>query len=355
MNQKKMKIGICQNLSMWNHEGSNDAVSGCVSFCNKNGLEHEIIDPYSNDAIFKMKECDCVVWFIQNYLYADILQSRNILLSAEKQGVKVFPSNDTIWHFDDKIAEMYAFKSVDAPIPQSWVFYSLKSTTEFLKNTKYPIVAKLRNGSGASNVKMLRNSSQAMKYARQMFGKGFDPAPSLMYKAYSKAQSSYNFKTLVSRIKKIPMFLSTRLNAKMMPNESGYCYFQEFIPNDGYDIKVVVIGDKLSFFVRNVRTGDFRASGGGDFYYDKSLVTKNIIDSAFKCADDLNLQCIGFDYVVDKSNGKGLIIEMCYGFDFNAIYEAGGYFDRQGVWHDEPVTITDEIMCNITQVSEELN
>lgn len=103
------------------------------------------------------------------------------------------------------------------------------------------------------------------------------------------------------------------------------------------------MGEKLSFFARHVRKHDFRASGGG-FYYDRTLVTPNIIKSAFRTADELKLQCIGFDYVVDKRTGTGKIIEMCYGFDFKAIYDAEGYWDRHGVWYDENVNVQFEIL-----------
>lgn len=345
MNYMNRKIGICQNKKMWDHEGWGSEYY--IQYCNENSLQYEIIDPYANDAISRMRECDIVLWNIQNYLLADLLEARNILFAVEKLGVKVFPNHNTIWHFDDKIAEMYAFQSVDAPIPPSWVFYNLDTAIDFINSATYPLVAKLRNGSGASNVKLLKNRSQAVKYAKRMFNHGFDPSPSLLYKAYSKAQSSYDWNTLVARIKKIPKFLYTRSKAKMMPIEKGYCYFQNFIENDGYDIKVVVAGDKLSFLVRNVRASDFRASGGGDSYYDKSLVTKNIIDSAFATADKLGLQCVGFDYVVDKDSGKGLIIEMCYGFDFVAIRDAKGYFTRDGEWIDEPLIVPYDILKNL--------
>jgi len=219
---------------------------------------------------------------------------------------------------------------------------------DWLSNkAKYPIVAKLRTGSGSNGVTLLKTKKQATKYAKIMFSKGLDPSPSLMYKAYSKAQSSRNLKTILSRMKKIPTFLSTRRHAKMLPYEKGYCYFQEFIPNDGYDIKIVVIGDKLSYFARNVRKGDFRASGGGDILYNRKLVTKPIIDSAFDTSDKLGLQCMGFDYVVDNNTGAGLIIEMCFCFDWRLVYDAGGYFKRDGTWVDSPISAPEEILTNL--------
>src|SRR5690606_23568177 len=127
-------------------------------------------------------------------------------------------------------------------------------------------------------------------------------------------KSSKSLKTFVNRAKRMPEFLNSLANAKKFNVERGYVYLQEFIPNEGYDLKIVVVGDKLSFIGRNIREGEFRASGGGDIFYDKSKVTKNVIDSAFKTSDDLGFQCMGYDYVVDKSSGKGIIIEISYGF-----------------------------------------
>nr|WP_218917939.1 hypothetical protein [Draconibacterium orientale] len=132
-----------------------------------------------------------------------------------------------------------------------------------------------------------------------------------------------------------------------MPKEKDYCSFQEFIPNAGYDLKIYVIGDKISFLARHTRKGDFRASGGGNLSYDKSLVPKNVLESAFETSDKLKLQCIGFDYVVDKSTKKGKIIEMSFGFAHQALIGANGYWDRDLQWHNEPVNAPHEIIKNL--------
>jgi hypothetical protein len=43
--------------------------------------------------------------------------------------------------------------------------------------------------------------------------------------------------------------------------QKNYIYFQEFIPNDGYDIRVIMIGNWVFGYYRKVLQGDFRASG----------------------------------------------------------------------------------------------
>ena len=56
------------------------------------------------------------------------------------------------------------------------------------------------------------------------------------------------------------------------------------------------------------------------------------------------MQCVGFDYVVDVRSGKGLIVEMCHGFDADAIYDCGGYWDKNHKWHDEPLNVQTEML-----------
>jgi hypothetical protein len=109
---------------------------------------------------------------------------------------------------------------------------------------------------------------------------------------------------------------------------------------------VVVAGEKLGFIGRHTRENDFRASGGGDIYFDRSLITKNIIDSAFYINDKLGFQCMGYDYVVNQQNGRGNIVEMSYGFSHAALLQAGGYFDNTGTWHETPFNAPQEILKN---------
>ena len=335
-------IAICRNENVFKHSGSWS--SKFVSICQEQQIPHEEVNGYSFDIISCLDKYSGLIWPIENWVLPDMMEGRNILQAASSMGLSVFPDHNTAWHFDDKIAQMYALQAVDAPIPKSWVFYRLEECLEWLEHAQYPIVAKLRCGSGATNVKLLKKKTSASRYARKMFGKGLDPSPSLLYKAYSKGQSARNWKTVLSRAKRIPEFLRTRHAGKQLPMEKGYCYFQEFVPNEGYDIKVAVVGEQLSFFKRDVRKGDFRASGGGAFTYEKDVVTQNVIDSAFYASEKLGLQCMGFDYVVDETTGEGKIIEMCYGFDWRAIHEAGGYWDKQYVWHHKPLSVPVEII-----------
>lgn len=315
----------------------------------ENHIDYDLVDLFSVNAIEALKNYDILLWHFGQYSLASMLEARSILYSAKMLGLKVFPDFNDAWHFDDKVAEMYALQAVGAPIPKSLVYYRMSDLKQAVEDGKveYPVVAKLRTGSGSHNVKLIRNKAQLLRYARRMFGRGFDPAPSLLYKASSNIRSSHNKATFMAKLKRVPEFLRTRRGAKQFPNEKGYVYLQEFIPNDGYDMKIVVVGDKLSGLHRPTRSHDFRASGGGEVLYNKELFTDNIIKSAFAAADALGVKCVGFDYVVDKRTGEGKIVEMSYGFSHTAVMGLGGWFDRDCNWHEGALNAPEELLKNI--------
>lgn len=322
-----------------------DWTTGWESFCKKHSIEYEIIDLMQVNAIETLKNFDVVLWHFGNYSYEEMLEARSILMAASTLGVKVFPNHNEAWHFDDKVAEMYALQAVHAPMPKSQVFYNMKNLKQAVVNgeIEFPIVAKLRTGSGSHNVKLIRNKRKLFNYAKRMFGKGFKPAPSILYKTSSNIRSSHNWQTFKAKVKRIPEFLRTLAGAYKFPREKGYVYLQEFIPNDNFDIKVVVLGDKCTGFHRPVRSHDFRASGGGGFIDDTSVFTEQIVKSAFATAEALGMRCVGFDYVIDKRTGLGKIIEMSYGCGHD-ISGSGGYYTRDFKWVPQPITLEEEII-----------
>lgn len=319
-----------------------------IEYCNNHSVEYNFICCNSKHLMSKIKDFDVLLWHFSGYSQQDMLFARSIIYSAKAMGLSVFPDINDSWHFDDKIAETYLLQGINAPIPKVNIFFTFPSVSNWIKkDAAFPLVAKLRNGSGSHNVKLLKEPKEALEYSKTMFGSGFNSSPSLKSKTISNIQSSKSIKVFLSRVKRIPEFLRTLKKASEFPNEKGYVYFQEFIPNDGYDLKVVVVGDKLSFIGRYIRKGDFRASGGGSLFFDRSLITKNVIDSAFKTSDALGFKCMGYDYVVDKITGEGKIIEISYGFSHAALLEAGGYFDREGNWFDVPLNAPKELLKNL--------
>ncbi len=342
-----MRVAIQNDSSVIAH--STSWIFPWEDYCKENHIDYEIIDIMKCDAVNELKQFDVLLWHFGQYRHAEMLEARSILYTAKRMGLKVFPDFDDAWHFDDKVAEMYILQALGAPIPQSRVYYDKETLKKDVESglIEIPIVGKLRTGSGSHNVKLLKSKHALMSYASKMFSGGYNPAPSLLYKTTSNIRSSHNKQQFISKLKRAPEFLRTLASARHFPHEKDYVYLQQFIPNDGYDMKVAVVGDKCAFLVRPVRSHDFRASGGGEVFFDKKYFNKQIIESAFRVSDALGSQCMGYDYVVNNQTGEGVIVEMSYGFSHQAIMASGGYYDRNLQWHAEPMNAPYEILKNM--------
>lgn len=341
-----MKIAIHQNHEIFHHSTMWD--NEWISYCKESGLDFEVVNCFENDILEKLKKFDVLLWHFSNYSLQEMMYARTILNSASKIGLKVFPDFETAWHFDDKVAETYLLNTINAPMPESYMFYNYKTAKDFLESKSiYPIIAKLRSGSGSNNVTKLNNSREGIKYAKKMFTKGLKASPSILFKTKSNLKSSKDWDAIKSRIKRIPDFIESVRKTRAFPREQGYVYLQSYIPNNGFDLKVVVVGNKLSFLSRNIRKGDFRASGGGSIEYNKDLITKEVRRISFEISNKLNFQCMGYDFVIDKKTQEPKIIEISYGFSHKAQMDLGGYWDKDDNWYNEPLNAPVEIIKNL--------
>src|SRR5690606_21745008 len=119
---------------------------------------------------------------------------------------------------------------------------------------------------------------------------------------------------------------------KSQGRERGYAYFQDFIPQNSFDIRVIVIGDRAFAIKRHVRKNDFRASGSGFIEYDKEHFSDEIIALSFENAGKMKGNCIAFDYVFH--NGKPLVVEVSYGFNKQGYFDCPGYWTKDLRWHE---------------------
>src|SRR5690606_6790514 len=155
-------------------------------------IDFEVVNPYQIAVIDYLMTFDIILWHFSNYSHVDMLMAKNILFTLESSGKNVFPSIKDAWHFDDKLAETYLLESIKAPIPKSFYYYGLGEVQKAINNgdLKFPIIAKLRNGSGSHNVKMLNTKAELLSYSEKMFTSGLDSAPSILRKTTANVKSS---------------------------------------------------------------------------------------------------------------------------------------------------------------------
>ena len=323
-----MKIAIQNNKGGFNIRW--------VEYCKKNDIEYTIVNAYDNDIVEKVKDCDAFLWHFNHVDYRDMQFAKSLLTSLQKSGMKVFPDFDTCWHFDDKIAQKYLLEAIGAPLVPTYIFYSEKEALEWTEQTTFPKVFKLKGGAGATNVKLARTKKDATKLIKQCFGKGFGQyrftdSFKELYRKYKKGNvtlKSLIYEIYKGVIKKYPTEFD-HFHGK----ECGYAYFQEFIPNNTYDIRVCVVGDKAFGLKRYTRENDFRASGSGNIAYSKAEIDERCVAIAFEVAKKLGTQSIALDFVFDKDNTP-LIVEISYGYSPAAYDACEGYWTVDMQWHE---------------------
>jgi glutathione synthase/RimK-type ligase-like ATP-grasp enzyme len=251
------------------------------------------------------------------------LDAAKRVLAAIEHGMKlpVFPSWRTAWHFEDKVAQAYLLEVAGIPTPQTWVFWRREAALEFCRTARYPLVTKLSLGIQSNNVRLLRDAGEAAQWVDQLFRTGLvsfqDPPPRARAAARGQKQV---LRTLLGR------------PAPPLPRgiQHGYFLAQEFLPNNEFDTRVTVIGDRAFGFRRFNRPGDFRASGSGRIDWDPAAIDEQTVRLAFRVARTLDTQCVAIDGL--RRGEERVVGEISYTFASWAVRDCPGHW----VLHGQP-------------------
>lgn len=306
-----------------------------IEYFKKNKVPFKIVNCYDNDIVNQLDDCDGLMWHHRHGVYKDVLSAKPILYSLEQAGIKVFPNFNTAWHFDDKLGQKYLLEAIKAPIIPTYVFYNKEEALAMIEKLCFPMVFKLRYGAGSSNVSLINNQQEARRIVKKAFGKGFPRFNriGLFRERIRKVrEGKESYRGIVKGFGRL--FIPYDDVAKHA-NEREYVYMQEFIKNDGYDVRVVVIDKKAAALKRLVRKNDFRASGGGNLVFENENIDKRFIELAFNLSKKLKAQCIAFDFIKDVDSNI-YVVELSYGFPMlNFLELASGYWTDDLKWHEE--------------------
>ncbi|NIG55223.1 RimK family alpha-L-glutamate ligase [Chitinophaga sp. Cy-1792] len=308
-----------------------------ISYCRDNAIPYTLVDCYRNDIIEQLKDCDALLWHWHHGDYKAVRFARQLTYSLEAAGIKVFPDSKTVWHFDDKVGQKYLAEALHMPLVPSFVFYSKEEAMQWATSTDYPKVFKLRGGAGASNVKLVRSASEAGRLINKAFGRGFAARDRFnrFRDALWRFKRDRNRAAFLGLFKGIGRIFLPTVYENMQGREKGYVYFQEFMPDNSYDTRIIVINGKAFAIRRYNREGDFRASGSGLIGFDQKLFDERMVRISFDLADKMQSQSLALDFIYDRQQ-QPLIVEMSYGFMMPVYDPCTGYWDRQLNWHEGP-------------------
>jgi hypothetical protein len=306
-----------------------------ASYCIDRGIEFKRVNCYSNNLIKDLSDCFGLMWHHDHGNPKDLIVAKPILFALEHSGIRVFPDFRTAWHFDDKLGQKYLLEALGIPSPTTYAFFSKEEAMAWANGATFPKVFKLRCGAGASNVALARDHGQAVAFINRAFGPGYSayqawPSLKERWRKYRAGIASFK-----EPIKGCLRFFRPPGYAKVQGREVGYAYFQDFVPNNDSDTRVVVVSDKAFALKRYIRENDFRASGSGNFGYAPELFDLRCIELAFQITERVQTQVGVYDFVFDSTQSP-VLIEISYGFRAEGYDDCPGYWDRSLEWHPGP-------------------
>jgi len=320
------------NIKLAIHHSGHSFSECWIKYCDQNQISWKLVDCYKNDISEQLSDCDALMWHFNHKSPKASKFAKQLLFSVYASGKKIFPDFNTMWHFDDKVAQKYLLELLEVPFVTTYVFYTKKEAFEWAQATSFPKVFKLRNGAGSDNVRLIGSRKQAFKIINKAFGSGFkqyDGWYNLNERVRKFKVGKISFWSVFKGL--LRLFHKTEY-ARVTEKEIGYVYFQDFIPGNDHDIRVIVIGNKAFAIKRLVRKKDFRASGSGFIQYEKENIDDNLIRLSFEISKKLRSQCMAFDFIHDR--GHPVIIEISYGFAMEGYDACPGYWDDSIVWHE---------------------
>ena len=337
------------NIQLAIHNSLGSFSDRWIRYCNENGINYKVVCCYDSDILEQIKGVDGLLWHWSHKNPSDQLTARRIIASSEMMGIKVFPNMVTCWHFDDKIAQKYLLESIGAPLVKSYVFYDKKKAIEWIDRTEFPKVFKLSCGAGSQNVQLVNTRKAARKLCVKAFGKGFAYIKNGYFgDSKGKIRKIKSSKQFIEKLRRMPKAIYDISKKKhYLPRQRGYIYFQEFLPNNEFDTRVVIIGNRAFALRRRNRKNDFRASASGLLDYDPEAIDKGFIKIAFGISKQLCTQSLAYDFLYDCSR-KPRVCEISYCFPIgNFLFDCQGYWDDELVWYEGHVQPEDAIIIDL--------
>jgi len=319
------------------HTKSGSFVPEWVAYCEECSVPYKEVDCFASDIIEQLDGCKALLWNWACHDYRAQLFARQLIASVEDMGLRVFPDTPTSWHYDDKVGQKYLLEAISAPLIPTHVFYDRDSALEWVEQTTFPKVWKLRGGAGSRNVRLVETRQGAKRIVTKSFGAGWKT--SRLHAFRDRIWHFRRDRTLRSFVN-----IGRGIVRAILPHEKharsalqrDYVYFQDFVPNNDSDIRIVVIGDRAFAIKRMVRDGDFRASGSGSLVYEETQIPVECVRAGFDVAAALRSQCCAFDFVI--LGDTWFVVEISYAFSADAYRQCPGYWDSSLNWHAAPVT-----------------
>ncbi|GJL53988.1 MAG: hypothetical protein NPIRA02_11200 [Nitrospirales bacterium] len=315
-----------------------------LELAKESGHEVRIVNVYDEEHFFsQLKGSEAFMWAFWNAPTSRELGKRMMAALEHVNALTIFPNWRTSWFFEDKISQRYLMEASGIPTPTTWVFWRRQDAIDFLKQAKYPIVLKLAFGICSDNVCLLHNIEEGEYWVAKLFGEGVttlrikEPRPLFREMA---ARGRDAAKALLG--------MTPPVENTSPDIQRGRILFQEFIPDNDHDLRIIVIGKRAFAFRRMNRPGDFRASGSGLIDWNPQQIDEASIRLTLNLAKKLGQQVITFDIV--HRNNEPVIVEMSYYYEAWTVFQCPGHWvlkDNALEWIEGKMKAEDAIFVDL--------
>lgn len=240
-------------------------------FLKNNNIEYDFLDIKSSNFISEVCKFDIIVWRTPSN-YSEQWEGKDKIEFIQNfLGKMTLPNKDSLWFYEDKIRQQWLFEINKLPAIKTFISYSFKEIEKYINENQFPIILKDKTSSSSSGVRLIKSRKKARKIVRKIFGNGYK-----LYENYIR--------------------------------QKNYVIFQEAVPNYGFDLRVIIIGDSYFGYYRYPKEGDFKASGSG--IVEKKDIPLDVLMLAKKVKEVLpKSYMLAVDFLQDRRDDKYYIIE----------------------------------------------
>jgi glutathione synthase/RimK-type ligase-like ATP-grasp enzyme len=288
------------------------------------GFQVKWVDVRRPDILEQLVGCQGFMWRWGHFEGMARIARRLLPVIENELGLAVYPDQNTCWHYDDKIAQFYLLNAAGIPMPPTTIWFERQGAHEWAETAEYPLVLKLATGAGSTNVRLVREKIEAHWWIDRMFETWHTD---LQLKRPDKMSLRDRIDTALRVLVK-GYAPSSELHDDGREPQSGYVYFQAFVPDNSYDTRVKVIGKRAFGKRRFNRPNDFRASGSGLKDMDPEKVDPAFVRLAFKTARTLRSQSVAIDGLY--WHHQPVLTEISYTYPSWETYELPGHWELRG-------------------------
>jgi len=267
----KPKIGLIKDFANIDFIPYNAYWPRFEKFLKNNNFEYILFNINEKNWLDYVKKCDAIIYRTPSEQYSQYEAKMKIWFIENILKKKVLPNYKSLWFYEDKIAQYYILKELGLPVIDTFISFSYSEAKNYIEYCNYPFVSKLTTGSGSLGVEIVKNKREAKRIVNKIFNDGYVTGYS-----YFK--------------------------------QKDYVYFQKFLENCEYDLRVIVIGNKLFGYYRLTPKDDFRASGAG--LVVKKEIPVDALDFTYNVVQKLGVPFLAVDLLKDVISNQYLINEV---------------------------------------------